>query len=159
MRPGALLAIVAASMIGCVVPLPRERPADFSVAVSRSAMTAPTPLDRWRLDAQGWTFDVASGRPEITGPAAPGELDQAYKLVRDARMDLYVTEAIEGAVIMDGHVEMVELMIAGRRTKVITGTRYAHVRGDRQNYANAMTGLAALATAAYARVAPQGSMP
>ena len=145
--------VVAAVMIACVPPLPRERPADFSVAVARSAMTTPTPLDRWALDAKGWTFGAVGGHVAITGPAATGELDRAYQLVREARMDLFVTRAIDGE-ILDGHVEMLELMIAGRRTKVITGTRYEHVRGDRQNYANAMVGLGELAAAAYARLAP-----
>jgi hypothetical protein len=131
--------------------LPAQRPPDFSIAYQRSQMTAPVVGDAWRLDSAGWTFRATMASKDITGPAEPEELDSAYELVREARLDRMASRSRNmGAV--DGHSETLTLVISGETKVLRTGTHDELSTGDPDSYRKAVDGLRTLAAGALARL-------
>jgi len=137
--------------------LPAQRPADFAIAYHRSSMVAPTLGDAWRLDATGWTFEGASDKV-IAGPAEPKELDSAYALVRDAKLDV-MKWAKRDVQISDGHSKTIALTASGKKTELRSGTQYELVRGDIDSYRHAVDGLESLAGGALRRLNAGGPAP
>lgn len=91
------------------------------------------------------------GDKAIFGPAEPEELDSAYQLVRDARLDLMESEA-RNVRIHDGHSESLTINLSGKTNVLATGTQYQLVEGSWTSYRRAVDGLRALADRALARL-------